>query len=65
MIAERHFKNEDVIKEKIVDGHRRGVCDKNGRTIKKESAIKVISFGFGESKLNIWPRDNEDNLIDD
>lgn len=32
MIAERHFKNEDSIKQKIVDGHRQGVCDKDGRT---------------------------------
>lgn len=65
MLTERHFKNEDVIKEKIVEGHKRGVCDKNGRTIKTASATKVSSFGFGESKLNIWPRDDNDNLIGD
>lgn len=65
MIVERHFKNEDAIKEKIVEGHKRGVCDKNGRTIKTVGATKVSSFGFGESKLNIWTRDDDDNLIGD
>ena len=34
MIAERHFRNEDVIKEKIVECHRRGVCDSDGKSIK-------------------------------
>ena len=38
MIAERHFKNEDVIKEKIVNGYRRGVCDSDGRSIKVTNA---------------------------
>lgn len=37
MIAERHYKNEDGIKEMIVDGHRRGVCDSYGRSMKKAS----------------------------
>jgi len=31
-LTERHFKNEDAIKAKIVDGYRRGVCDSSGRT---------------------------------
>ena len=39
MIAERHFKNEDVIKEKIVDGYRRGVCDSDGRSVKVINAV--------------------------
>lgn len=38
MIAERHFKNEDNIKTKIVDGYKRGVCDSNGRSIKVTNA---------------------------
>ena len=37
-IAERHFKNEDCIKAKIVDGYRRGVCDSYGRSIKRMNA---------------------------
>ena len=28
-------------------------------------ATKIMSCGIGESKLNIWPRDSEGNLIDD
>ena len=35
---ERHFKNEDSIKAKIVAGHRNGVCDKNGSSIKVTDA---------------------------
>ncbi len=38
MITERHFKNEDVIKEKIVECHRRGVCDSSGRSVKVTNA---------------------------
>lgn len=39
MITERHFKNEDVIKAKIVDGCKRGVCDRNGVSIKTTNMI--------------------------
>jgi hypothetical protein len=34
-VGERHFKNEDSIKEAIVDAHARGVCDSEGRTYPK------------------------------
>lgn len=27
-------------------------------------ATKIMSHGFGESKLNIWPRDENDQLIE-
>ncbi len=30
MLTERHYKNEDKIKDMIVDGHSRGVCNKHG-----------------------------------
>ena len=43
MLAERHFKNEDVLKEKIVNGYRRGVCDSNGTT--KPKHLQGGSFG--------------------
>ena len=39
MIAERHFKNEDCIKEKIVTGRRNGVCDSNGASVKVTDAF--------------------------
>lgn len=35
MLTERHFKNEDNIKAKIVAGHRLGVCDSDGRSVRK------------------------------
>ena len=28
------FKNEEDIKAKIVESHRRGVCDSNGRSVR-------------------------------
>ena len=43
MIAERHFKNEDYIKDKIVNGYRRGVCDSDGKT--KPKHLQGSSFG--------------------
>jgi hypothetical protein len=30
------MKNEEVIKKKIVDGYKRGVCDHTGKTIPQE-----------------------------
>jgi hypothetical protein len=38
MITERHFKNEDGIKDRIVEAHGRGVCDSNGNSIKTTNA---------------------------
>ena len=32
------FKNEEPLKQKIVDGHRRGVCDSDGNTTFKNDA---------------------------
>lgn len=37
-ITEKHFKNEDCIKDLIVRTHRRGVCDRNGKSIKVTDA---------------------------
>lgn len=76
------MKNTEAIKEKIVDGYRRGICDKNGNTLPKSKQGKngkgsafhndynTDKFRqnyeeiYGESKLNVWPRDGEGNLID-
>ena len=40
------FKNEEDIKAKIVEGHKRGVCDGNGASIKTKSGFiaKPMSF---------------------
>lgn len=51
MIAERHFKNEDVIKEKIVDGYRRGVCDSSGRSVKMGNGVFVAKPRLGSSSV--------------
>lgn len=42
-LTERHFKNEDAIKSKIVEGYRRGVCDNRGRT--KPKHLQGGSYG--------------------
>lgn len=30
------FKNEETIKDMIVGGHKRGICDSDGRSVKSE-----------------------------
>ncbi len=35
------FKNEDAIKAKIVEGHRRGICDSNGASIKTKDGVFI------------------------
>ena len=34
LVAERHFKNECAVKDMISKGHKRGVCDGSGRSVK-------------------------------
>lgn len=70
--------NTTEIKEAIVRGRDRGMCDSDGRT----KTYHPNQSGKGdrdrtrnkklfdqncpfESKLNIWPRDRKDNLIGD
>jgi hypothetical protein len=49
------FKNEENIKDKIFEGHRRGVCDSSGRSIKvTNSAGKKVFIAkprFGTSSV--------------
>jgi hypothetical protein len=49
------FKNEEVIKEKIVECHRRGVCDRNGESVKITDSsgrkIFVAKPRFGLSSM--------------
>ena len=68
------MKNTEAIKEKIVDAQHRGVCDHNGVPLPKgqwgRNGIGShfigggLVGGIGESKLNIWPRDKDGNLIE-
>ena len=32
---EKHRKNEDVIKDLIVRGHKNGTCDRDGKSVRK------------------------------
>ncbi|MCK4625692.1 MAG: hypothetical protein KAV00_10305 [Phycisphaerae bacterium] len=43
---------EEVLRRNAKAGYCRG-------------ATKIMDRGFGESKLNIWPRDDKGNLIGD
>lgn len=40
--------------------HRAGYTTREGGP----KPLKIMSHGIGESKLNVWPRDNNGNLID-
>ena len=39
-----------------------GHTDRDGQM---KDPPKIMSNGVGESKLNVWPRDEQGNLIDD
>lgn len=41
--------------------HKAGLTARYGECPR---ATKIMAHGFGESKLNIWPRDENGNLID-
>ncbi len=41
------FKNENKIKDMIVAGHRRGICDRNGDSVKNGNGVFVAKPAFG------------------
>lgn len=45
------FKNEEDIKQKIFEGHRRGVCDRNGASVKTKNGVFVAKPRFGFSSM--------------
>lgn len=51
----------NVREEAIRRGRKAGYCASNGEPNER---TKIMSRGFGESKLNIWPRDAKGKLID-
>jgi hypothetical protein len=67
--------NTKQIEDAIVSKYHQGKCDHNGNTLPKEQwgmAGKGSHFiagglvgGIGENRLNIWPRDENGNLIED
>jgi len=59
---------QEAIKKKIVDAHRRGTCDRNGNPIPPRTyGSGALSSGLvtiGDQRLNVWPRDENGNLLD-
>lgn len=53
--------HNDYVQELNRRSHRAGYTTRDGKPI----PAKIMSRGFGESKLNVWPRDANGNLIDD
>jgi hypothetical protein len=55
---------KDVRQEINYRTWKAGYTDRDGQP--KEDSPKIRSFGgIGKTKLNVWPRDSEGNLIDD
>ena len=57
----RGMPQKDYLQELNIRSHRAGYTTREGTQIPK----KIMSRGFGKSKLNVWPRDSEGNLIGD
>lgn len=66
---------EESIKQKIMDGYRRGVCNKNGGTIPYKRTTqcpdgtpfvpkRIFSVG-ANPVIRVWARDENGNLIGD
>lgn len=54
--------NEDVRDEALRRGAKSGYITRNGEN---PNVTKIMSQGIGKSKLNIWPRDKNGQLIGD
>jgi len=57
----RGMPQEDYLQELNIRSSRAGYTTREGKQIPQ----KIMARGFGVSKLNVWPRDNEGNLIGD
>lgn len=58
------FESETNVREEVIRrGYKAGTCNKEGGPI---NSGKIWSpGGVGETKLNVWPRDENGELIDD
>jgi len=54
MLAERHFKNEDPIKDMIARAHRVGACDSSGRSVKRSDGTLVAKPRTGSSMTKTY-----------
>ena len=57
----RGMPQRDYLEELNIRSSKAGYTTREGKQI----PAKIMSVGFGKSKLNIWPRDSEGNLIGD
>ena len=61
--------SQEAIKQRIVDAHRRGKCDRNGNPIPpRVYGSGQLSSGLvtiGAQRLNVWQRDDLGHLIGD
>ncbi len=57
-----HASNDAVQDEVNLRSHKAGYTNRQGEPT---YSTKIMAQGFGESKLNVWPRDEQGNLIDD
>jgi len=61
--------SEEEVKQMIVAAHRRGVCDSDGVTYPPKrhgyGHLHWAPVPYGDTKLRLWPRDDEGNLIGD
>jgi len=57
----RGMPQEDYLQELNIRSHKAGYTTREGKPIPP----KIMARGYGESKLNVWPRDNNGNLIGD
>ncbi len=56
----RGMPQKDYKEELNIRSHRAGYTTRDGGPI----PLKIMSQGFGKSKLNVWPRDKDGNLIE-
>ena len=51
--------DSDLADEMNMRSHKAGLTNRRGECCK---SVKIMSQGFGPSKLNVWPRDKNGNL---
>ena len=57
----RGMPQKDYVEEIKIRNHKAGYTTRKGTQI----PLKIMSRGFGSSRLNVWPRDKDGNLIGD
>lgn len=53
---------KDLLTESYRLGAKRGYCTRDGLPPYRTKILTLC--GFGEPKLNVWPRDKDGNLLD-